>query len=259
MLLNYKEEDILNRLTSVAAVNTTYGLETNALDVDDLFELYRRTGFLYPEKAARLLPHMDLVRDNWRRLLSAKDSLLYVLTSKGKEQGIASITLWRTTRNGWTTQHHVSDRHPLGSRAVMLGGLAACVVRGEEESHQNWFRPENRFPARVFGSMVPVLGESIASVRRHMYFAMPRTVTPAADRAVQAVPYDPSQKESLCALAIVARGGVYVTAEELDRDVELRSLDELYQRAGLRRNRQVWLAYANRRGDQPVGAALAYR
>jgi hypothetical protein len=259
MSLNYIDDEILRSLPPAGEVNAAYGIEINALDVDDLFELYRRTGFLYPAKAARLLPHMDLVQDNWRRLLSADDSLLYVLTARNKDQGVASIAVWRTTRNGWTWQHHVSDKNPLGSRSVMLGGLAACISRGAEESHQNWFRPENRFPARVFGSMVPALGESSASVRRNMYFAMPKHAAPAADRAVQAIPYDPTQQENLCALAIVARGGIYIRAEELDRDVELRGLDELYRRAGLRRNRQVWLAYANRRGDQPVGAALAYR
>jgi hypothetical protein len=259
MSLESIDLEIEKELPPLAHVNAAYGLEINALDVDELFDLYRRTGFLYPEKAARLLPHMDLVRDNWRRMLSAPDSLLSVLTSGGGGRGLASIAAWRTTSTGWTWQHHVSDKNPLGSRAVMLGGLAACILRGEAQSHQNWFRPENRFPARVFGSMVPALGESAASVKRHMYFAMPRALTPGADRAVLAVPYDHSQREDLCALAIVARGGVYIRSEELDSDVELRGLDELYRRAGLRRTRQVWLAYANRHGDQPVGAALAYR
>jgi hypothetical protein len=259
MSLDYIDQEILKELPPLSEVKAAYGVEINALDVDELFQLYRRTGFLYPEKAARLLPHMELVRDNWRRLLHAPDSLLSVLTSGGKDRGLASIAAWRTTHSGWTWQHHVSDKNPLGSRAVMLGGLATCILRGDENAQQNWFRPENRFPARVFGSMVPALGESAASVQRHLFFAMPRILTPAADRSVQAIPYDSSQQEDLCALAIVARGGVYIRGEELDGDVELRELDDLYRRAGLRRTRQVWLAYANRRGDQPVGAALAYR
>src|SRR5262245_43791024 len=149
MSLNHIGEEILKGLPSVAAVTAKYGLEINAPSVDELFELYRRTGFLYPAKAARLLPHMDLVRENWRRLLASPDRLLYVLTSGGKDHGVASIAVWRNTRDGWTWQHHVSDKNPLGSRSVMLGGLAACILRGDEEAHQNWFRPENRFPARV--------------------------------------------------------------------------------------------------------------
>src|SRR5205809_1039006 len=137
MSLNYIDEEILQALPPLAAVNATYGIEVNALGVEALFELYRRTGFLYPAKAARLLPHMDLVRENWHLLLMAPESLLYVLTAGGKDQGVASIAVWRTTRDGWTWQHHVSDKNPLASRSVMLGGLAACILRGDDQAHQN--------------------------------------------------------------------------------------------------------------------------
>jgi hypothetical protein len=255
------DQDFLLKLPELKDIPSTYGFEVNRLDVDDLFSLYRRTGFLYPAKAARLLPQLALVRDNWRRLLEAGSSLLYVLTSGsvGSGRGLASIAVWRTTRNGWTWQHHVSDKNPLGSRAIMLGGLAACIRRGEDESHENWFRPENRFPARVFGSMVPTLGESVSAVRRHLLFGMSRASIPVADRTIRVVRYDRSHHEALCALAVVDRGSVYVRGEELDVDVGLREVNELYRDVGLRRTREVWLAYANRRGDMPAGAALAYR
>ena len=243
-----------------------FHIQVNALGVDDLFALYERAGFLYPAKAARLTPHLAVVRDNWRRLLQAGDSLLYVLTAGNDDDGYASVAVWRTTGDSWVWQHLVCEGNPLRSRAVMLGGLVRCVRQEIGESQQNWFRPENRFPARVFGTMVQSLGDSLSSVRRHLYFAVPRhvarlhAVARAAhkSRRVQIAPYDPSQQEALCALATLARGGVYVTAEALDSDVDLQAVGELYRRVGLRRTRQVWLAY--RRGsDQPVGAALAYR
>jgi hypothetical protein len=75
---------------------------------------------------------------------------------------------------------------------------------------------------------------------------------------VQIVPYDAAQHAALCALAALARDAVYVTAEALDTDVDLQTVDCLYRTVGLRRTRQVWLAY---QGDaaRPVGAVLAYR
>jgi hypothetical protein len=246
---------------------TDYGIQVNALDVDELFALYERTRFLYPAKAARLIPHMDLVRDNWRRLLQAGDSLLYVLTAGDDEEGYASVAVWRTTRDSWVWQHLVCEENPLRSRAVMLGGLIRCMREAIGESQQNWFRPENRFPARVFGSMVESLGDSLAMVRPHLYYAVPRVdgclhaMTGCAahrSRRVHVVPYDASRHEALCALAALARGGVYVAAEALDSDVDLQAVDCLYRSVGLRRTRQVWLAYRGG-SDQPVGAALAYR
>jgi hypothetical protein len=255
--------DVLDRQTAsslppLSEVYDSYGVELNALSVDEIFALYERTGFLYPEKAARLLPHLEGVRENWRRMLLGDESLLYVLTAGDEKRGRASLAAWRTTHNGWMSQHLVSENNPYASRAVMLAAAAASIRKGTDESAQNWFRPENRFPARVFGSMVQTIGEALSSVQRHNYFALPRNLQLPSEGAIRIATYDPSHREALCAIASAARGSVYVAAEELAGDVELQALDELYRRVGLRRTRRVWLAYRTNK-EEPIGAAIAYR
>jgi hypothetical protein len=244
MPIDALDQEIIKGLPSLADVYDAYGVQVNALPVDEIFSLYERTGFLYPDKAARLLPHLGRVKENWRRMLGHGESLLYVLTAGDQKRGRASIAVWRTARNGWTSQHLVSENNPYASRAVMLAGSAASFLKGLDESHQNWFRPENRFPSRVFGSMVQTIGESFSSVQRH--------------KEIRVVPYSPSQKEPLCAIATAARGSVYVTAEELKEDVEFKAVDEMYRSVGLRRTRRVWLAYRGYK-NEPIGAAIAYR
>ena len=258
MSLDDQDQKTIDSLPRLSEVYDAYGVQVNALSVNEIFALYERTGFLYPEKAARLLPHLGQVRENWRRMLRGGDSLLYVLTAGDKKRGLASIAVWRTTHFGWTSQHLVSENNPVASRAVMLAGTAASILKGVDESHQNWFRPENRFPSRVFGSMVQTIGQSLASVQRHMYFALPRQSSlPSAGR-VRIVPYDPSHEEALSLIATVARGSIYTTAEQLATDTELTAVDELYREVGLRRTRRVWLAYREYK-DEPIGAAVVYR
>lgn len=233
-------------------------VEINALGVAELFALYTRAGFLYPAKAARLAPHLDVVQDNWGRLLEAGDSLLYVLTAGDDRRGRASVAVWRTTRQGWVWQHLVGEGAPLHSRAVMLGGLRRCIRLEMGRSQQNWFRPDNRFPARVFGTMVGTIGKALSSVTTHTYVAVPRAGARQHVAGVRVVACDRARVDALCDLAARSRGAVYVNAEDLGRDVELQAVNRLYQTIGLRRTRQVWLAY--RAGeDAPVGAALAYR
>jgi hypothetical protein len=258
MPLDVTDQELVNSLPRLADVYDAYGVQVNALPVDEIFSLYERTGFLYPDKAARLLPHLGQVKENWRRMLRRGESLLYVLTAGDEKQGRASIAVWRTAPNGWTSQHLVSENNPFASRAVMLSGSAASFLKGVDESHQNWFRPENRFPSRVFGSMVQTIGESFSSVQRHMYFALPRRLALPVQKGIRVVPYSPSHKEALCGIATAARGSVYVTAEELRGDVEFKTVDELYRSVGLRRTRRVWLAYREYK-DEPIGAAIAYR
>src|SRR5436189_376202 len=220
MPLDALDQRTLSGLPRLAEVYDAYGVQVNALSVNEIFALYERTGFLYPDKAARLLPHLGQVRENWRRMLRGGDSLLYVLTAGDKKRGRASIAVWRTTHHGWTSQHLVSENNPIASRAVMLAGTAASILKGIDESHQNWFRPENRFPSRVFGSMVQTIGTSHSSIQQHMYFALSRKLPLPSTGGIRVVPYDSSHNEALCAIARVSRGDIYVNAEELASDVE---------------------------------------
>lgn len=258
MPLDVLDRQTLTSLPGLPEVYDAYDVQINALSVNEIFALYERAGFLYPEKAARLLPHLGQVRDNWRRMFEAGDSLLYVLTAGDRKKGFASIAVWRTTLHGWTSQHLVSENNPVASRAVMLAGTAASILKSVDESHQNWFRPENRFPSRVFGSMVQTIGQSLSSVQRHMYFELPKNSSLPAGRKVRVVPYDPSHEEALCLIASVARGSIYVAAEQLATDPELTEVDRLYRQVGLRRTRRVWLAYRDDK-DEPIGAVIAYR
>jgi len=258
MSLDALDQRTLRSLPRLSDVHTSYGVEVNALSINQLFALYERTGFLYPGKAARLTPHLGQVRENWRRMLRGGESLLYVISAGNDKSGLASIAVWRTTHHGWMSQHLVSENNPLASRAVMLAGTAASILRGIDESYQNWFRPENRFPSRVFGSMVQTIGTSHSSIQQHMYFALSRKLPLPSTGGIRVVPYDSSHNEALCAIASVSRGDIYVNAEELASDVELQAVDELYRGVGLRRTRKVWLAYHESK-NEPVGAALAYR
>lgn len=190
--------------------------------------------------------------------MAGGEPLLSVLTAGDSAAGHASLAVWRTTLHGWVLQHLVSENNPLASRAVMLACGAASILKGADESGQNWFRPENRFPARVFGSMVQTVGGDSSSVHRYSYFALPRRRRLTKNGNVTVVPYDWSQREALCSLAAAERGSAYVAAEDLFGDVNCEAVDELYRRVGLRRRRQVWLAYPKHNGG-PIGAVIVYR
>jgi hypothetical protein len=258
MPLDQLDQQMVDSLPQLADVYDRYGVEVNALSVPEIFTLYERTGFLYPDKAARLFPHLAQVRENWRRMLKVGDSLLYVLTAGDHKKGLASLAVWRASQNGWMSQHLVSDNNPYASRAVLLAAAAARIRKDCDVSAQNWFRPENRFPARVFGSMVKTIGDSLSSVQRHAYFALPRTLVLPSAKRFRVVPYTPSHKSALLDIASQARGRIYVIAEELEQDTEFETVADLYRSVGLRRSRHVWLAYRAHK-EEPIGAAIAYR
>lgn len=258
MAFDVMDQETINKLPRLSELHAAYGVQVNSIDVDELFDLYERTGFLYPEKAVRLLPHLNRVKENWSRMLRAGESLLYVLTAGDAQKGRAALAVWRTTHLGWTYQHLVSEGNPYASRSVMLAAGAASILKGSDESSQNWFRPENRFPARVFGSMIRAVGDSLASTQNQAYFALHRGIALPFDESTRVINFDPACKADLCSLAEATQGHVYVAAEELGGDVSFKALDLLYRRVGLRRTRHVWLAY-DKRQTRPIGAAIVYR
>src|SRR5437899_10386293 len=101
MPLDALDQRTLSGLPRLSEVYDAYGVEVNALVVNEIFALYERTGFLYPDQASRLLPHLGKVRENWRRMFSAGESLLYGLSSGYQKRGLASLAVSRAAQYGW--------------------------------------------------------------------------------------------------------------------------------------------------------------
>ena len=235
-----------------------YGCRINALDPEDLFDRYAEAGFLYPAKRERIAPFLPQIMDNWRRALRAGELIHWVATSERPETGgWASISSWRSTHRGWNTQHLVSIGDPLGTRAVLLGGQAVRIRDGFDRSHQSWFRPDNRFPKRVFGTIDAGVGAEHATVIPQSLFAIGVAAAARLESDVRISRQIERWQADLDGLAAAARGPVYVAGEELDcDDLELDAVDQLYRYVGLRRYRRIWLAW--HRNDL-LGAAVVWR
>jgi hypothetical protein len=244
-------------------IGTSYGdyaCKINAIGIDELFRRYEQAGFLYPAKMARLAPFMDIVKANWRKAVRGGELILWIATFDDPPNGAwGTMSSWRSTDRGWITQHLVSTGGPVASRAVMLAGQAVRIRDGFDTSHQNWFRPKNRFANKVFGSIVQTLGEGNGWVGHYAYLAMPLRQTDSAAVEVRVYRATLNDLEEIKAFAREARSEVYMRAEGLDgEDLELDAVQHLYQRVGLQRFRRVFVARQEGAGAI-IGIALVYR
>ncbi len=240
---------------------TDFGCEVNRKTVDEVFEMYQDCGFLYEAKRSRLEPYWDLITENWRRSMSAPagrflhDVVSYESALTGAR---ASVTYWATTNRAVHSQHLVSIGGPEGSRAVLLSCQSESSMYGHRAS-QNWFRKENRFPARVFGSCEKTLGCDRSTVTPHVYAMMPRQEMAALTSSVQVKRAGDADAAGLAALATELCGSVTAAADEWDAgDIELRALDARYREVGLFRYRRVFIAHSATTSE-PIGMAVAYR
>src|SRR5690242_8356259 len=156
-----------------------FGCAVNRMDIDQLFSMYERCRFLYPAKLERLRPFLPLVRDNWRRTLRAGELLHLVASFDDPSTGAwASVTSWRTTHRGWHPQHLVSTGGAVASRTVLLAGQAVHIRNEFDEVLQNWFRPDNRFAAAVFGTIEQSLEPGTSAVHENHYLMFPLSSVP---------------------------------------------------------------------------------
>jgi hypothetical protein len=247
--------------TAVEDAYARYGCRVNEMSVEQLFAAYEEAGFLYPEKLKRLAPYLATIRSNWQKAIGTGGDLMSVVsTNRENGSGIASVSFWRNTTCGLVTQHLVSTGTPLDSRAVLLSTVNALTTFDDCESKQIWFRPNNKYPQRIFGSMVSTIGPDRSSVTPYGYFVLPRNQPFVSGRqSVEIANYDLSAREAFLRLVLNTRGSLYIRAEELySEDFSLSTLDSRYQQVGLRRFRQIRLAYINgSRG--PIAATIAYR
>jgi len=238
-----------------------YGCRLNATDPCELFKRYEAAGFLYPAKKRSLAPYMAMVLENWRRAARAGELIHWFASFESSDRDAwASISSWRSTHDGWNTQHLVGMGSPVASRAVMLAGQAVRIRDQRDLAHQNWFRPENRFANKIFGSLVTSIGAAHSAVIGHNYLRYPLDRARVGDSTRgRLTSVHAGRDAGFLELALRVRGSVFVTAEELDRDdILLDAVDQLYRLVGLRRYRRIVTASLPGR-SVPGGAAIIWR
>jgi hypothetical protein len=244
-------------VTNSSDAAQAYGCNINAITSAELFRRYDRSRFIYEAKRSQLETVMPLIRENWKRALSAGTALLWEISwDDPSADKWASVVSWRTTLHGWHGQHLFSTAGPAASRAVLLAAQAVAIEDTGCHSQQNWFRPDNRFAAAAFGRILDHLTPDQAAVEPLEYLLVPRNTFSTALTGI--VPLDGGSCPELVDLARVARSEVYAEAEGLRADdLLLAETDSLYRSLGLRRYRNIWLA-VDQRGN-PIGAVIAHR
>ncbi|CAK0764266.1 hypothetical protein CCP2SC5_330031 [Azospirillaceae bacterium] len=152
----------------------------------------------------------------------------------------------------------VASHNPFAAYCVMKRG---CIeMEAERKSKQSWFRPNNKYANRLFGSAVDTIGKENSVVISYAYLKAKRTVLNYdAVSCVIAHGVDADRVEEFRAFVASQRGMVFAQAEEITaEDWELSSVNIDYRNAGLFRRRHIVLAIDKKR-DCIVGAGLAYR
>jgi hypothetical protein len=213
---------------------------------DKLWEFFLRTNFMYPDKEKKLTPLLPEIRRTFD-LANARPNPVFksvVFARDGEVVGYVSGL--RAYRNTWMSQHLAASAGGRGGRLLNFGLAEYFGQNVDLEYFKIFYRPENRWPARVFGGFARnVSNRQVSDLRVFGYFTLPTEpeVIPAAPgiEVVEAATSDFACVERHFVAS--ERGGLILRADDLTRSaLGLVELNEEYRKLGLERHRRVLLA-----------------
>jgi len=223
----------------------------NQVNLDRLWQFFFETGFIYPDKYDFFQNHKDTIKQTYKTLYTQHPEIARHFICQDKGRILGHMAMVRFYENTWLIHHHAarqSDRTRAG--LVALNQIGRFI----NDSHQLsslkmkfvfcYYRPENRFPARVFGGSAKNINDPQGcSQDRFAYFHFRASSLPSTKLASpwRLVPAGEDDLRALVAFYRDNSGGLMLKALELEPDAApLSALEAQYKRCGLQRSRRVY-------------------
>ncbi len=130
------------------------------IDVDQLWDFFFETGFVYPEKYSFIHKNKKEFKELYKKLYETNPDFAINFIYKDKGEIFAHMAMFRFFQKTWLINHHAANSAKR-SRAGLV--VLEQISRYINESHQFhstfmdyvacYFRPENKFPNLVFGGV----------------------------------------------------------------------------------------------------------
>lgn len=218
------------------------------VEMDELWSFFFESGFIYPSKYLSLQAHKDEFCRTYRKLYEDSPTIARHFFFRDKGRIFGHMSMLRFYPDSWLIQHHAASRDGYGGAGVSVLDEAGRFTndfhlhpRARMDYLMCYFRPENRFPARVFGNAAKDIADPKgSSVDTFAYLSLPELEGAAAE-GFQLFPARPADLQELGRWYESRSGGLTLDALALRRlDGSDAELSGEYRREGFRRERQVF-------------------
>ncbi|HKI50341.1 MAG TPA: hypothetical protein VKA69_13510 [Desulfobacteria bacterium] len=138
---------------------------SNKVAMDELWEFFFESGFIYPEKYGVLSFNRDSFKETYAKLYENKPEISKHFTYQRNGRIYGHISMVRAYERTWMIHHHAArsvDGRKAGFSVLKQVMLYLNDVHrlpsAKMDYAMSFFRPENKFPDRVFGGFARELG-----------------------------------------------------------------------------------------------------
>jgi PilZ domain len=148
-----------SRLNRILALNMDrHSLISTEVDMDALWEFFFDTGFIYPKKYKLLQERREEFKDTYRKLYQENPEIAMHITYEENGRIYGHMSMIRAYERAWMIHHHAA--RPMENKLPGFQILKHMMLFVYGMYHLPsakmdyvfcYFRPENKFPDRVFG------------------------------------------------------------------------------------------------------------
>lgn len=222
----------------------------NIVDLDDLWNFFFKSGFIYPKKYAFLQANKDKIKETYKKLYTQKTKIAKHFIYQDKSRILGHMAMIRFYENAWLIHHHAADRS-VSRRAGLV--VLDQIGRFINDSHRLgsiqmnfvfcYFRPENKFPNRVFGGVTGNTKDPKGcSLDTFAYFHYQKIFNSELKLSEpwELIKTQPEDLLDLKSFYEHSSGGLMLNALELEQSSgNLDELSKEYQKLGLKRERHL--------------------
>jgi len=139
---------------------------SNRVDIDALWRFFFESGFIYPNKYAHFLDKKTDIKNTYVKLYTENPGIARHFINQENNTILGHMSMLRTYENTWLIHHHASSlshNQNAGIKVLHQVGSFANNSHRIQSMHMDYlicfFRPENKFPAKVFGEIAHKINE----------------------------------------------------------------------------------------------------
>ena len=224
----------------------------NQVDLDELWNFFFESGFIYPQKYAFLESNKDQIKATYEKLYTQNPNIAKHFIYQDKGRILGHMAMLRFYESTWLIHHHAAS-----SSASNRAGLIVLdqISRFSNSSrslysiHMDYlicyFRQENKFPSRVFGGVAHYIKDPKGCSTGQVCLSAPPKMATQKPRCCRSHgawrrPM-PTTWSNWTGFYEHESGGIMMDALDLQPDMfNCEDLSEEYRRLGFQREKKLF-------------------
>ena len=169
-ILNMDMNDHVSLLSLLQQTENRDSYIDTAVDMDALWSFFFDTGFIYPSKYTFFQSNKEEIKKTYKRLYTNNPSIARHFTYQKKGHILGHMAMVRFYENSWMIHHHAASKaESMKAGMVVLKQISNYINELHHLSSAHlkyvycYFRPENKFPNRIFGGFAQQLNNQLGS------------------------------------------------------------------------------------------------